>query len=293
VGKRPWGYQNWKDNPTYETELKCVDTTNLIFRSTYDNPASVIQPVGPEDGDSYAVVQYHVWAEYKSKDASEGQEPTSYSLSASDWVLPEWYWPMDFNVEYGLGLEENFSAFTILDTISPGRAWFNEVNYNNLTKEQLDMDGERVLKSNNGILMLGEAGKAYDLVAHPGRQASGSAISTDDAKDYGTNLLVPVIVPTHFEPADYYVLKNGQFCAIEDKDSKTPACKAVLKKPAGAALARVLNIVAGSGVTAVFDLNDNGEMINDNWYDLNGRKLDEKPTKKGLYIKNGKKVVMK
>ena len=131
VGKSPWGYQNWKDNPTYQAELKCVDTTNLIFRSTYDNPASVIQPVGPADGASYAVVQYHVWAEYKSKDASEDQEPTSYPLSASDWVMPEWYWPKDFNKEFGLGQDENFSAFTILDTISPGRAWFNEVNYNN------------------------------------------------------------------------------------------------------------------------------------------------------------------
>jgi len=132
VGHRPWGYQNWKDNPTYEAELTCVDTTNLIFRSTpYGDPSSVIQPVGPADGASYAVVQYHVWAEYKSKDASEDQEPTSYPLSASDWEMPEWYWPKDLNKEFGLGQDENFSAFTILDTISPGRAWFNEVNYNN------------------------------------------------------------------------------------------------------------------------------------------------------------------
>ncbi len=214
------------------------------------------------------------------------------------------------------GLQPNYEATKVMTTVTPANRYWsfscgvdvllpedltanrvelinnNEVNYNNLTKEQLDMDGERVLKSNNGILMLGEAGKAYDLVAHPGRQASGSAISTDDAKDYGTNLLVPVIVPTHFEPADYYVLKNGQFCAIEDNDSKTPACKAVLKKPAGAALARVLNIVAGSGVTGLDAVIDT-TADNETWYDLNGRKLDEKPTKKGLYIKNGKKVVMK
>ena len=132
VGKHPWGYKNWKDNPTCQAELTCVDTTNLIFRSTpYGNPASVIQPVGPADDESYAVVQYHVWAEYKSKDASEEQKPTTYPLTASDWKMPEWYWPKDFNKEFGLGQDENFSAFTILDTISPGRAWFNEVNYNN------------------------------------------------------------------------------------------------------------------------------------------------------------------
>ena len=40
-------------------------------------------------------------------------------------------------------------------------------------------------------------------------------------------------------------------------------------------------------------LNDNGEMINDNWYTLDGRKLDAKPTKKGVYILNGELIVVK
>jgi hypothetical protein len=30
----------------------------------------------------------------------------------------------------------------------------------------------------------------------------------------------------------------------------------------------------------------------DPWYSMDGRKLDGKPTKKGLYIQNGKKVVV-
>ncbi len=32
---------------------------------------------------------------------------------------------------------------------------------------------------------------------------------------------------------------------------------------------------------------------NDNWYTLDGRKLDSKPTTKGMYIVNGKKTVIK
>lgn len=36
---------------------------------------------------------------------------------------------------------------------------------------------------------------------------------------------------------------------------------------------------------------DNGEMANENWYDLQGRRI-ERPTKPGLYIRNGKKVVV-
>ena len=33
-------------------------------------------------------------------------------------------------------------------------------------------------------------------------------------------------------------------------------------------------------------------MDEDVWYDLNGRRLMEKPTKSGLYIHGGKKVVI-
>ena len=42
---------------------------------------------------------------------------------------------------------------------------------------------------------------------------------------------------------------------------------------------------------------ENGKWKIDNsddaWYSLDGRKLNGKPTKKGLYINNGKKVVIK
>ena len=36
-----------------------------------------------------------------------------------------------------------------------------------------------------------------------------------------------------------------------------------------------------------------GEISTDGWYDMSGRKLDGKPTNKGLYINNGKKIVIK
>ena len=38
---------------------------------------------------------------------------------------------------------------------------------------------------------------------------------------------------------------------------------------------------------------DNGQLTIENWYTLNGRKLDKKPTKKGVYILNGKKTIVK
>ena len=57
----------------------------------------------------------------------------------------------------------------------------------------------------------------------------------------------------------------------------------------------VLNFDDDSEETGISDaprLNDKGQMINDVWYDLSGRKLNGKPTTKGLYINNGRKVVI-
>jgi len=53
-----------------------------------------------------------------------------------------------------------------------------------------------------------------------------------------------------------------------------------------------LHIEGGSTGVAIID---NGELIIDNdvWYTLDGRKLDKQPTIKGVYIRNGVKVVVK
>ena len=59
--------------------------------------------------------------------------------------------------------------------------------------------------------------------------------------------------------------------------------------PAGT---RSISIVFGDGTTGIEAI-DNGQLTIDNWYDLNGRRLQGKPTKKGIYIQNGKKVVVK
>ena len=215
-----------------------------------------------------------------------------------------------------LGLKPNFEARKVMTTVTPKNLTWTlssgvdiilpegvvpsrvelideaTVGLDLLTDEQLDMDGEKVLKACNGVLMTSAAGQDYDLVARPGRQESGSAVSTTDVKDYGTNLLEAIVETKHVTPSDYYVLKNNRFKAIEENDSKVPACKAVLKKPDGMNLARVLNIDLGEAVTgiATTDYTDSTDSV---WYDLNGRKLDSKPTKKGLYIKNGRKVVVK
>ena len=53
-----------------------------------------------------------------------------------------------------------------------------------------------------------------------------------------------------------------------------------------------LNVMTGQGGTTAMSLTtDNGQQTTDNWYDLNGRRV-ENPTK-GIFIHHGKKVVIK
>ena len=59
--------------------------------------------------------------------------------------------------------------------------------------------------------------------------------------------------------------------------------------PAGAARRSIVISGKATGVSQI----ENGELTIEKWYDLNGRKLQTAPTKKGIYIRNGKKVVIK
>ena len=55
---------------------------------------------------------------------------------------------------------------------------------------------------------------------------------------------------------------------------------------------RTIGIDLGDNTTEIFGTMQN-ELINDNWYSLDGRKLDKVPTAKGVYIHNGIKHVVR
>jgi hypothetical protein len=53
-------------------------------------------------------------------------------------------------------------------------------------------------------------------------------------------------------------------------------------------------ISANGDVDAIGEIDTTtGEISFDGWYDMSGRKLEGKPTASGIYINNGKKIVIK
>ena len=130
VGEKTWGYENWKDVGSAEVELQQVgEKGDLIFRSVGDRPESLVEPVTAGG----TVVQYQVLVSYRDRSGTE-YDPIKIE-SPADWAQPSWYTPVDLNQKHGYSESrpDLYSAYTILDTVSPGRAWINEINFNDGT----------------------------------------------------------------------------------------------------------------------------------------------------------------
>ena len=85
-----------------------------------------------------------------------------------------------------------------------------------------------------------------------------------------------------------YVLYKGTFLkANADNGIAANRCLLTLSSPNAT---RSLSI--GDGTTSLREVNC-GEVNSEEWYSLDGRKLGGKPTKKGVYIRNGKKEVVR
>ena len=95
--------------------------------------------------------------------------------------------------------------------------------------------------------------------------------------------------------AEFYVCNGLEFIKVRGAGRLAPK-KAYLKvngnnAPLSIPFRRSIG-GEGEGTTSIDASLVNSEEVNSVWYDLNGRRLQGKPSLKGIYIKNGKKVVV-
>jgi len=86
-----------------------------------------------------------------------------------------------------------------------------------------------------------------------------------------------------------YAVGNGTLVKAFDREVAEPEEDALLIYG--------ITIMPGTDEDAIKDIEQdqmaNGKSVNDQWFDLSGKKLQGLPAKNGIYIKNGKKVVIK
>ena len=112
----------------------------------------------------------------------------------------------------------------------------------------------------------------------------------------GVVSFVPVINPTAMTADDKTVLfvTGGNKLTYPTADGNINAFRAYFQLDGSLSSARSFVLDFGDGeTTGIGMMSDGRGKMSDVWYDLQGRKLQGKPTAKGLYIVNGKKTIIK
>ena len=162
-------------------------------------------------------------------------------------------------------------------------------------------------------LLLPEGMTAYVVTAIDGTKASIEAIDyipqlipvllkREDAelesfsapKGFGetftSNALLADDEDKEVKAGELYLLYNDEF--VLTSSGTLPAGRAYLPATATATQAPRLSI-GGDGMTGIRTMSDVRSKMSDVWYTLDGRKLVKAPVAKGLYIKNGKKLIVR
>jgi hypothetical protein len=152
---------------------------------------------------------------------------------------------------------------------------------------KVDGSDSRVVPAETGVVLAGEAGQTYTMVP-----------TTEDGTASDDNKLVAVVESRHVNATDgeftNFMLQGGKFIKILDENGtvKMPAHRAYLPLPTeDTANAHAVTLIWGEDTATGLDgvrENRNGDGT---VYNLQGQKV-ENPSR-GIYIINGKKVVVK
>lgn len=128
--------------------------------------------------------------------------------------------------------------------------------------------------------------KLTPLLLFKGTATTFYSVTTNETDDTSGNLLEHAQGETNADNKKYFVLYNDEFVKATglitmdhnylDLSSVNPS--------------RGMYSI-GDGSTGIRDLRIENEGLREEWYDMQGRRID-KPTQPGLYIRNGKKVVV-
>jgi len=136
----------------------------------------------------------------------------------------------------------------------------------------------------------------YHLTKYTGAPTSVS--QWDDFKGVSTSTSYSDLIVGN---ADLYVLRNDKFVRATGGNlpaNKLPANRCYIARPTSPSSAPAYLSISGiddntTGITMEDGRGKTEELFTSDWYTINGVKLNGMPTKKGIYINNGRKVIIK
>lgn len=242
---------------------KPASCDGYVFSSLELRLIRLIIPVGSEE--AYASAKE--WKDFTNRSVFKTFEHAVTTFADAEKI--------DLDNAYQVGDEKTFAAAAANDL----KAYLFTGSVVDGTIKGTEVNG--IVPAGTGLLMTGTAGATYVFPL-----ASGDATA-----DVSGNKLVGVTKDT-----DLSTLTDGDNHYVYDNDAfqlhstgTIAANEAYLSLPTSGT--DKINVTLGgtTGIKGIAaDNEDNGA-----WYTLDGVKVNEKPTAKGLYIHNGKKVIVK
>lgn len=124
--------------------------------------------------------------------------------------------------------------------------------------------------------------------------AAPTAVTSEDGKVTFVGQYSPFSITEANKDAILYVA-SGNKIGYAASARTLKSCRAHFwVKPNNGAGARAININWGDGEsTGITTMNYTNLTNSDGWFTLDGRKLSTEPTQKGVYINNGRKIIVK
>ena len=183
-----------------------------------------------------------------------------------------------YSEDEALTLEESFAETAGLYTVAevtPTEA---------VLSEKID-----VMPKRTPMLIYNESETAQQILLIP---TADVAPLTDVADEFKGTAVEKVVTAEEIAATNFYVLTDqNQFVWV--KDAGTIAAHRCWLEIAPSEAAGARRIVFSGSATTGISTTDYTDYTDGTFYDLNGRKLQGIPTVKGVYIFNGKKVVVK
>jgi hypothetical protein len=176
-------------------------------------------------------------------------------------------------------------------------AWYVTSLVNNeLTFEKVKVvEGENeisYLPANQPVILFGNSSSTGFML----KPYTGTTMDFPASDEQGANILKVVTEDPSkaVNLGEVYVFSKGEFVLTMEGDLKKG--KVYLDNPAynSSFFSRGALSATRGGTTCINDvrLSKTNDQFNEGWYALDGQKLNKKPTRKGIYLQNGKKVVI-
>ena len=200
----------------------------------------------------------------------------------------------EYNKEKG---NSQVAAFVAGSNILPGGGDYGTSTYH-VKMRSIDEKGGLVgnygyVPANTGVLLkvLDKDDTASDFYYTIGEKDNATYNVTDNIM-HGVTVNNAKVEASATDPV--YVMQGGVFRKAESTISSFPVHRAYMKTgalPSGAKIELVFDEVGGSATGIETVAGDNVLNVGDVYYNLNGRRVDR--PQRGVYIRNGKKVIIK